>query len=108
MNLGAKYYYLRNILHDWPDDKCKTILSQLVTAMDKNASRLLIDDYVLPSTKADMRAASMDFLMMIYASGIERTTSQWTKLLSSVGLEIVKVWSLETSHESIIETRIKQ
>jgi len=38
-------YYLRLILHDWPDAICKTILGHVVKAMSKD-SKLLIFDVV--------------------------------------------------------------
>ena len=43
--LGANMYYLRLILHDWPDDICRTILGHVVKAMNKD-SKLLIFDLV--------------------------------------------------------------
>lgn len=31
---GACFYYLRNIMHDWPDhNKCVEILAQLIAAL---------------------------------------------------------------------------
>lgn len=42
---GANVYYLRLILHDWPDAICQTILGHVVKAMNKD-SRLLILDMV--------------------------------------------------------------
>lgn len=104
---GARAYFFRNIMHDWSDKKCAAILSNTVKAMDPVHSRILIDDYVLPDTGADMRAASMDFLMMLFASGMERTKHQWQQLLESVNLEIVKIWTHEAGVESIIEAKVR-
>lgn len=103
----AKAYYLRNIMHDWSDAKCRIILKHIADAMDKTHSVILIDDYVIPNTGADPRAASMDVLMMLYVSGMERTLHQWEALLESAGLELVKVWSVDTGYESVIEARLK-
>ena len=75
--------------------------------MEKGYSRLLIDDYVLPNTGAPIRGAAMDFLMMMYCSGIERTQSQWESLLDSCGLEIIKIWGTRSDYESIIECQLK-
>ncbi|KAK5120792.1 hypothetical protein LTR85_005858 [Meristemomyces frigidus] len=104
---GARLYYLRNIMHDWPDSKCLIILSEIVKAMDPKHSRILIDDYVLPNTNAEVRAASMDVLMMLYVSALERTQRQWEELLHSANLEIVQIWSAQTGAESIIEARVR-
>lgn len=75
--------------------------------MEEGYSRILIDDYVLPNTGASMRGASMDFLMMMFCSGIERTRSQWEKLLDSSGLEIVKVWGTRSDFEQVIEAQLR-
>jgi len=40
---GANVYYLRLILHDWPDSICRTILGNIIPAMGKH-SRILIMD----------------------------------------------------------------
>lgn len=75
--------------------------------MDKN-SRLLINEFVLPNTGADQLQASLDIMMMTLVSGLERTEMQWQSLLESVGLEIVKIWSIMPEIEAVIETRLKE
>ena len=75
--------------------------------MEKGYSRILIDDYVLPNTDASFRGPSMDLLMMMYASGMERTMRQWEQLLDKSGLDIIKVWGVESGHEQVIECQLK-
>lgn len=75
--------------------------------MDPQYSRILIDDYLLPDTGADRRAAAMDFLMFVFAQGMERSKGQWEDLLDGVGLEIVKIWRGETGLECVIEAKVK-
>jgi hypothetical protein len=76
--------------------------------MEKGFSRILIDDYVLPNTKAPIRGSSMDLLMMMFLSGIERTERQWNTLLDRCGLEIVKIWKTRSDYESVIEAKLKE
>jgi sterigmatocystin 8-O-methyltransferase len=40
---GAKMYYLRFILHDWPDSICRTILRNIVSAMTSESKLLVLD-----------------------------------------------------------------
>jgi len=40
---GAQVYYLRLILHDWPDTVCKTILGHIVEAMSADSKLLIFD-----------------------------------------------------------------
>lgn len=74
--------------------------------MDRDYSRILIEDFVLPSTGATYRSTSMDVHMLFSLGGIERTEGHWRELLETLGLEIVKIWSDGVSeHEAIIEAR---
>ena len=75
--------------------------------MEKGYSRILIDDFVLPNKGASLRGFSMDFLMMMYASGMERSMQQWERLLDTCGLEIIKVWGIDSGHEQVIECQLK-
>jgi sterigmatocystin 8-O-methyltransferase len=40
---GANVYYLRLILHDWPDSICQTILGNIVPAMNADSKLLIMD-----------------------------------------------------------------
>lgn len=104
--LGAQLYFFRGICHDWSDDQCRKFLSNTVRAMDEN-SRLLINEFVLPNTGAGQLQASLDIMMMMLVSGLERTEMQWRDLLDSVGLEVVRIWSIMPEVEAVIETKLK-
>lgn len=43
---GARAYFMRSVLHDWPDEQCRTILEHLRDAMEPDYSRILISDCV--------------------------------------------------------------
>ncbi|KAA8575032.1 hypothetical protein EYC84_004253 [Monilinia fructicola] len=88
---GAKYYYyMRNILHDYPDEKCRIILKHLKDAMGPD-SAILIDDMVIPETGAHWHATQIDFVMMTVLASTERTEEQWHALLASAGLKAKKI-----------------
>jgi len=84
---GAKFYYLRNILHDWPDDKAIVILKNLIPALGPE-SRILIDDMVLPNENVHWQAAQIDITMMAALSAKERTHEQWHALIAAAGLKV--------------------
>lgn len=75
--------------------------------MDKS-SRLLINEFVLPNTGASQLQSSLDIMMMSLVSGLERTEMQWRALLESIGLEVVKIWSIMPEVEAVIETKLKE
>ncbi|KAJ5236461.1 hypothetical protein N7489_006552 [Penicillium chrysogenum] len=87
--IGAKFYYLRRIMHDWPDDKAAMILRNIRAAMGPD-SRVLIDDAVLPDTGANWKSAMADLAMMTFA-GKERTKYQWESLAESAGLRVEQI-----------------
>jgi demethylsterigmatocystin 6-O-methyltransferase len=86
-DLGARFYYLRSVLHDWPDDSCQAILSRLKDAMGPK-SRILIEEMVLPNTGVDWAATHTDLTMMACFAARERTHDQWERLLDSAGLQM--------------------
>ncbi|KAL8921175.1 MAG: hypothetical protein Q9172_004137, partial [Xanthocarpia lactea] len=81
---GAKIYYLRHVLHDWPDANCEAILKNLMEVMDEQ-SVLLVDDKVLPNVGASMVASALDLGMMMAFAAQERTEAQWGRLMDGVG-----------------------
>ncbi len=75
VDVGARAYYLRNIMHDYSDEKCVLILRQIMKAMDKD-SVILIDDRILPDQGAH-HATQLDLTMIAILGAMERTEKQW-------------------------------
>ncbi|CAG8050321.1 unnamed protein product [Penicillium salamii] len=86
---GAKFYYLRRIMHDWPDNEAAVILRNTAAAMNPE-SRILIDDTVLPDTGANWQSTLADLAMMAFG-GKERTEAQWRSLAKSAGLRLEQI-----------------
>ncbi|KAL4800797.1 S-adenosyl-L-methionine-dependent methyltransferase [Aspergillus venezuelensis] len=105
---GARTYYLRSILHDWPDDKALTILRNIVSAMNPAYSWLIIVDFVLPDTEIPLMQAALDIQMMCIGAGVERSKREWAALLGKVGLGIRGVWNMGAGLESVIEAGLIQ
>ncbi|KAM0235596.1 hypothetical protein ACHAP5_009682 [Fusarium lateritium] len=101
---GAQAYFMRLILHDWPDAECATILSHLRDAMIKDHSRLLINETVLRDVGAPWQQTSLDWTMMGMLVNRERTESQWHKLLADAGLKITGIY--HKGPESVIEAML--
>ncbi|KAI0064254.1 S-adenosyl-L-methionine-dependent methyltransferase [Artomyces pyxidatus] len=105
----ASVYFMRSIIHDWPDAKCITILKQLRAAAAPS-SRLVLFDTIMPYAcphpsgpppppfplLANLGLAvggfvtAMDLQMMILINGEERTLSQFVELGNATG------WKLES------------
>jgi hypothetical protein len=108
---GAHIYYFRAIMHDWPDSACAVILTNTINAMAPGVSRLLIFDFVLPSTGVELQPALLDMMMLHMSAGMERTEKQWRNLIEGVGLSIVKIWRADGSaakSEAVIECMLTE
>ena len=100
--IGAKYYHLRGVLHDFPDDKCRVILKNIVQAMGKKSS-ILIEEMVLPASGVHWQATQVDLTMMCALAAVERTKEHWEALLGSVDLKIENIYFHKPSvHEGVI------
>ena len=76
--------------------------------MDSEYSTLLIDDFVLPTIKAQLRGAIEDVLMMVCLNALERTERQYEELLREAGLEVVRIYQVGANEEALIEARIRR
>lgn len=103
---GAKAYYLHMILHDWPDESCRKILSNLKPALKKGYSKILLNEIVIPDQDANWFATSVDMIMLAAHAAQERTESNWKELAESVGLKVSKIWDCDGNPEKIIEVEL--
>ena len=94
------------VLHDWPHDKAKQILTNTKDAMAKGYSKLFIYEVVLPPKGASISQTTMDVQMMSLLSASERTKADWEKLLADSGFKIVNFWPDPKQYETLIEAEI--
>ncbi|KAK8133094.1 hypothetical protein PG999_001267 [Apiospora kogelbergensis] len=100
---GARAYFMRTVLHDWPDAQCRQILAQLKDAMEPGYSRILISDCAISDEKAAWQHVSMDIFMMNQVSSRERTEREWRELIGSCGLEVTGIYNKGDGNEGLIE-----
>ncbi|EED12775.1 O-methyltransferase, putative [Talaromyces stipitatus ATCC 10500] len=101
---GARVYFYHHILHDWSDSYCLDILRRVVSAMTPGYSKLLLHEMIVLEEGAPQFQAQLDMTMMAFNSGMERTAKQWSELLESVGLRVVRVWEpIEEGADGIVE-----
>lgn len=103
---GARAYYFRTIFHDWPDASCVTILKHTAAAMTRGYSKILIFEWILPARDVPLYPALLDVNMMALLNGMERTEAQWTALLASAGLRVVKFHKNRPDAEGLIEAEL--
>ncbi|KAF9496922.1 S-adenosyl-L-methionine-dependent methyltransferase [Pleurotus eryngii] len=111
---GCDFYYIRHILHDWPDAECVKILSNVRKAM-KPTSRVLIHEFVLQNVArvlasenphvdqapepllpnygmGRIRPYQQDINMMGFLNSKERTVDEFISLGVQSGLKFAKLW----------------
>lgn len=88
----AKAYYLRAVLHDWPEKQAREILKNIRAAMNED-SILLIHEMALPESNVPLYPAMLDLTMMALFSSLDRTPTQFKELLDSTGFKLLKAWT---------------
>lgn len=111
---AARYYHMRAILHDWPDEDCLRILSNLAPAFHKAqtpdpksdfSSKLLLTGSLVPAERCPQALALADIGMMI-CNGMERTEEHYRSLLERTGFKLLKFWRAELGSSGIIEAEL--
>ncbi|KAK3046825.1 hypothetical protein LTR09_011710 [Extremus antarcticus] len=89
---GARVYAFENVLHNWSDAQCKTILTHVRNAMTPGYSKLIISGQVIADTNVPLIKSAYDASMLMVFGGAQRGKQQWTDLLAGVGLTVTKFW----------------
>jgi O-methyltransferase domain len=89
---GCDAYMMQSIIHDWDDDSCVTILTNIRRAMAPGARVLVIENVLSPEpSPADQFARSFDLVMLITSGlGRERTRAQFDGLFARAGFRIAR------------------
>lgn len=104
--LGARVYYLKNILHDWSDSQCRQILGSIRGAMRRGYSKIVIEEFVIPVRDVPLLQSMWDLEMLVWCGSMERTQDGWRGLLASTGFGSVRFWPPPGDGHWIIEVEI--
>jgi O-methyltransferase domain len=100
---GADAYLLRHIIHDWTDEQSVAILKNCRRAIPAGG-RLLVVEMVVPPGNDPSPSKNLDFLMLMYPGGMERTESEYRKLFGASGFDLAGI-TPTASPVSVIEAR---
>ncbi|KZV90766.1 S-adenosyl-L-methionine-dependent methyltransferase [Exidia glandulosa HHB12029] len=114
---GCNYYYLKHVLHDWPDADCVTILENIRASMTSDGSKLLLHEFtlrdatrqrgtvtagsahapepLLPNFGAGvLRHHLMDVNMLSTFNSAERTLDDFIRIgqVNAAGFRFVRIW----------------
>ncbi len=87
---GGDAYVLKNIMHDWPDDKAVQILRNVHAAAGRHAAVLLVE-LVIPDHDRDFPGKWADLEMLLNLAARERTAAEYRNLLGRAGFEMTRL-----------------
>jgi hypothetical protein len=96
-------YVLKNIIHDWPDDKAVQILRNVRAAAGPRTTVLLVE-FVIPNHNREFPGKWVDLEMMLNLGARERTAAEYRDLLSQAGFRMTRVVQT-ASPLSVVEAR---
>jgi len=105
---GADAYIMKNIIHDWDDDRARPILTNIWNAFEgRRDGRVILLEAVIPPGNQPDFGKLIDLEMLLMPGGRERTAEEFASLFESAGFELARIVPTE-SPLSVIEARIAQ
>jgi hypothetical protein len=82
---------LSQVLHDWPDAQCRTILQRCRESM-RSSDRLLVVEMLTVPCEPNMQVAIIDLVMLMYfGEARQRTVQEYEDLFGSARLALTRV-----------------
>jgi hypothetical protein len=88
---GSDAYVLKNILHDWNDDACRTILGGVRAACPPGSKVVILEMLVEHGDDAGAGPPSDVQMMMVCDEGRERSRAEYRALLEATGFRLGRV-----------------
>jgi hypothetical protein len=98
----ADAYIMKMILHDWSDDECVKILSNIHRS-SPNEGKVFIVEHLIPVPEIPHFSKFFDIHMMCVASGRERTIEEYTILLERSGWKHANTFHPRSGLMGVIE-----
>lgn len=98
---GGDLYLLKDIVHDWDDERALTILRNCRAAMPAGARLVLVERVIEPGN-APSPAKLLDISMMVITGGRERSAADYSALLEAAGLTLQHITATRSAH-SLVE-----
>jgi len=88
---GYCCYFLKSVLHDWPDEDVIKILTNCRKAMREDSKLLIVDMIIKGDNQLDLSKV-LDVAMLILVDGKERTKDDFEDLFAKVGLKLSHIF----------------
>jgi hypothetical protein len=87
---GGDAYVLKNVIHDWADDRAVQILRNVRAAATTGTTVLLVE-FVMPDHDREFPGKLVDLEMLVSLAARERTASEYRRLLEQAGFRMTRV-----------------
>jgi len=89
---GGDLYLMKNIIHDWTEERALTILRNCRTALENTPSgKLALIELVVPPGNAPHMSKIIDMQMLYFPGGRERTEEEYAQLFAKAGFRLMRV-----------------
>jgi hypothetical protein len=103
---NADAYLLKNVIHDWDDEKSMIILKNIHTAMKQNGKLICIESVLNEDNKPSF-GKNLDIEMLVGTNGgRERTLAEYKDLYNKAGFKLTGVYHTPTPFSFIEGIRI--
>ena len=106
---GGDLYLMKNIIHDWDDDKALIILRNCRKALEagsaKKNGKVVLLELVVPEGNTPHMSKILDIEMLFFPGGRERTEKQYAELFAKTGLRLTRIVPTKSPY-SVIEAEV--
>jgi len=104
---GGDAYIMKNIIHDWDDDRAIAILENVARQLrDRRGGRVILLEMVLQPGNAPDLGKVGDLEMLVMPGGRERTADDFAALFARAGFELTRIIPTE-SPMCVVEARLR-
>ena len=102
---GADLNLLKQIVHDWDDERAERLLTNCHRALTPGGTLLLVE-MVIPPDNSPSPTQVMNLNMLVLLGGRERTAEEFRRLLEAAGFQLERVIPTHSPFSVIEATRI--
>ncbi|MCA1842741.1 MAG: acetylserotonin O-methyltransferase [Actinobacteria bacterium] len=102
---GADLHLLKQVVHDWDDERATRLLQNCHRALTP-AGKVVLVEMVIPSDNRPSPAQAMDLNMLVLLGGQERTEEHFERLLGAAGFRLERIIPTHSPFSVIEATRV--
>jgi acetylserotonin N-methyltransferase len=102
---GADLFALGRILHDWSEDKIRTLLSRIHAALPSGGGLLIAERLLREDRSGPVSTLMQSLNMLVCTEGRERTLNEYATLLHDAGFKDVRARETGTVLDAILATK---